>query len=53
MSLDSCFKLILFICECLIFACSDVVNVDIGGNEICNIEETVGMHSKHEGGMFI
>ena len=35
------------------FTCSVVVNVDIGGNEIGNIEETVGMHSKHEGGMFI
>ena len=51
--MDSCLELILFICECLLFLCSVVVNVDIGGNEIGNIEETVGMHSKHEGGMFI
>ena len=29
------------------------MDVDVGGNGIGNIEEAAGMHSKHEGGMFI
>lgn len=36
-----------------LFSCSAVVDVDVGGNKIGNIEETGGMHSIHEGGMFI
>ena len=37
----------------MLFACSDDVDVDVGGNKMGNIEETVVIHSKHEAGMFI
>ena len=37
----------------ILFSFSDVVDVDVGGNKIGNIEETAGMQSEHEGGMFI
>ena len=37
----------------ILFSFSDVVDVDVGGNKIGNIEETAGMQSEHQGGMFI